>query len=53
MPITNNLDLEVEAEEGAGFLPGLGVIPAEHGAITDAQVREFCWCHCIESVDGG
>lgn len=45
----DNLDLEVEAKEGAGLLPGVRVVPAEHLAIADMQVREFVWPYCTEN----
>lgn len=45
LSIVDHLDLELQAKEGAGLLPGVRVAPAEHIPVTDAQVREFCWSH--------
>jgi len=43
----DGLDLEVESKVGAGLLPGVGVVPAEHLAITDVQVLEHRWLYWI------
>lgn len=43
LSVQDDLDLEVEAEEAAGFIPGVRVVPAEHLATTDIQVGEFFW----------
>lgn len=45
MSTVDHLDLKLQAEEGAGLLPGVRVVPAEHIPITDVQVREFFWPH--------
>lgn len=29
MPIGDSFDLEMETEEGAGLLPGVGIVPTE------------------------
>lgn len=45
MPIGDSFDLEMETEEGAGLLPGVGIVPTEILALWDAQVRKYCWSY--------
>lgn len=41
------LDLELQAEEGARGLPRVRVVPAKHPALTDMQAGEFRRPHCV------
>lgn len=45
MPTLDHLDLELQAKEGAGPLPGVWVAPAEHLPVTDLEVGELGWPH--------
>lgn len=39
------LDLELQAKEGAGLLPGVRVAPGKCTIINHVQVRERFWLH--------
>lgn len=43
--MVDHLDLELQAKEGAGLLPGVRVAPGECMIINHAQVRERFWPH--------
>lgn len=43
--VVDHLDLEVQAEETAGLLPGVGVVPAVILPISGVQVLEIFWPH--------
>lgn len=45
MSALDHLDLELQAKEGAGLLPGVWVAPAEHLSATDLEVGELGWPH--------
>lgn len=47
MSTLDHLDLELQAKEGAGPLPGVWVAPAEHPPVTDLEVGEFGWPHYV------